>query len=119
MEACSTAFRRGVPCDRNDTCGLRLPRATASSRALPMAADGPLARCGPEGPCAAGGGPGRCSQAGYCVYPVPVIVCATGLRYASGACVLAEPPAGCACAEDGNPCTRELCADGECVHPSD
>lgn len=69
--------------------------------------------------CVADGVAGRCSLQGHCVYPVSVKTCAAELRYASGACVLADSPTKCGCADDGNPCTREVCADGECVHPSD
>jgi hypothetical protein len=59
---------------------------------------------------------GRCSSQGRCVYPAPKIECFSELRYESGQCVLAEPPGGCGCADDGNACTREICAAGDCVH---
>lgn len=80
---------------------------------------GAAGRCDSATRCVAGAVSGRCSAAGRCVYPAPVTECNAGLRTAAGACVQAEAPTLCGCADDGNPCTREVCADGECVHPAD
>lgn len=57
--------------------------------------------------------------------PAPMTVaddtCFSGQRWIgdAGMCVLPALPDACGCADDGNPCSIELCVLGACVHRAD
>jgi hypothetical protein len=111
-----------VPCATADDCkGLEVgPCETAvcekSACAVVPAHEGE--ECEPGDKCAAE--PKHC-KAGLCEYVAikecPPVACkvAAGCNGLTGECLYGTGPDGTACDADGNPCTEDACAKGECA----